>query len=485
MRAPAGALQTPDKEGMNNAAIKAKEIESSYLAGVSAKLKTVGSRLGAGSWFKREEHDQGEKVRATMVDRRIYDRARYSGLPHSRGFTVRGFERRWLFGKRVKSVTIAGVIAPPGPLLDDSEAAPPPVTKAQLIEHLHGLLSDVKAPHLIGVCSPSGFDEAVWQSPPEFGNVKLVLVAPREDGGWRVSAGDQKLDPRLCRLFDPEDVGQKIGRVRREVEARSTDLLTGSVSAGALATGLDLPLPLVNTAFEEIAKKDPELRVSRKSGEAMLYRGAPVMSNEEDGSMSLAEWIKNLFSKAGEEAKKINVLAERRASLSSRLDRMYEDIAKLEKKEEKLLGEGKTTTSKVSKRRVAGQIARLRKDISRCNTSATLLSKQINIISTHIHNLELAQTSSTAQLPTSEELTEAAVNAEEMLEQLSTSDELVSSLEVSLAETSISDDEAAILKELEGDAPQKAARESRRASAERAGDDEPAEGRKGRRAEAE
>ena len=134
--------------------------------------------------------------------------------------------------------------------------------------------------------------------------------------------------------------------------------------------------------------------------------------------MSLAKWIMNLFSKEGEEAQKINVLAERRASLSSRINRMYEDIGKLEKKEEQLRVEGKATESKVSKRRIAGQISRMRKDISRCNTSAALISKQINVISTHIHNLELAQTSSTAQLPTSEELTEAAVNAEEMLEQL-------------------------------------------------------------------
>ncbi len=91
---------------------------------------------------------------------------------------------------------------------------------------------------------------------------------------------------------------------------------------------------------------------------------------------------------------------------------------------------------------------------SRINTSASMMSKQINVISTHIHNLELAQTGSVAELPTGDELTEAAVNAEEMLEQLSASDELVSSLEMSMADTSLSDDEAAILKELEGNEPE-------------------------------
>ena len=167
--------------------------------------------------------------------------------------------------------------------------------------------------------------------------------------------------------------------------------------------------------------------------------------------MSITEWIKGLFSSEGEEAKKITALSERRAALSARLDRMYDDIGKLEKREESLATEGKAAASMVVKRRVAGQIARLRKDIQRHNTSAALLSKQINIISTHIHNLELSQTGSIAQLPSGEELTEAAVNAEEMLEQLAASDDLVSGLDVSMAETAISAEEADILKELQGD----------------------------------
>ena len=465
-------------------AAKAQELESSYLAGVSANLKTAGNRFIAGVWFKREDHDQGEKVRATMVDRRIYDRDLYASLPHGRGFTIRGFQRRWIFGKRVRSVTVASVLAPVGPLLD-SDDAPPPVTKAQLLEHLRGLMTVAKVPHLVGVCSPSGFADDVWNAPPELANLKLVLVAPREDGGWRVSSADAALDQRLWKLFDPEDVGHKIRRVEREVEARSTDLLTGGLTAGELAGKLDLPLPLVNAAMAEIARKDPQLHVSTQSGEAMLYRGAQVRSDEEDGSMSLAEWIKSLFSKEGEEAKKINVLAERRASLSSRLNRMYEDIGKLEKKEEQLRNEGKATGSKVAKRRIAGQISRMRKDISRSNTSASLLSKQINIISTHIHNLELSQTTSSAKLPTSEELTEAAVNAEEMLEQLNASDDLVSGLEVGMAESALTEDEAEILRELEGDAPQAASSKPEDQAADKTAQPGKPEGSKNRRAQAE
>lgn len=435
---------------MKSAAEQAREVESNFLAGVQANLKDAGSRLIAGSWFKREDFDDAERLRAAMVDRRLFERELFAELPHGRGFVVRGFERRWIFGKRLRSVTIAGVLAPPGPLLDAGNVLPP-VTMAQLAEYVRGVVKDDRAPHLLGVCSPSGFAEEVWTLPPELPNVKLVLIEPREDGGWRVGSTDEKLDARLCKLFDPEQIGQKLERVRREIEDRSPDLLTGGLTASDLARQLELPPPLVQQAFERAAKENPELRVSKRAGEMMLFRGAPVLSDEEDGSMSLAGWIKSLFSREGEEAKKINVLSERRASLSGRLDRMYEDISKLENREEELREEGKASSSMIAKRRMAAQISRLRKDISRCNTSAAMLSKQINIISTHIHNLELARTGSVAQMPTSEELTEAAVNAEEIIEQLAASDDLVSGLEVNMAESAMSDEEAAILAELQGD----------------------------------
>ncbi|MFQ5424838.1 MAG: hypothetical protein ACE5F9_12765 [Phycisphaerae bacterium] len=438
---------------MKTAAEHASQLEPEFLAGVRANLGPMGSKLLGGVWFKSEEHDSAEQVRAAMVDRRIYDRERYAKMPHGRGFTIRGYERRWLFGKRIRSVTIASVLAPPGPLLDSDEPAPP-VTMAELTAHVQRLVTSAKAPHLIGVCSPSGFEKEIWDTPPQVRGARIVLIEPRADGGWRVSKGLGTHDAKLCKLFDPEQVGHKLHRVQQEIEERSTDLLTGSLSAARVAEDLELPAPLVEQAFEMAGKADPELHVSKKSGETLLFRGAPVASGKEDGSMSLAEWIKSLFSKEGEEAKKINVLAERKALLSSRLDRLYGDTGKLEQKEALLRAEGKAASGTVTKRRVAGQISRLRKDISRINTSAAILSKQINVISTHIHNLELSQTGSVAQLPSSEELTEAAVNAEEILEQLSASDELVSSLEVTMAETSVSDDEAAILRELEGDTPE-------------------------------
>jgi len=444
----------------------AKDIETAFLAGVTGNLKSAGGRLIPGKEFKIEDRDRAEQVRAAMADRRMYERDLFQSFPHGRSITLRGYESSWIFWKRVRSVTSAGVLAPVQNLLDDGNTAKP-VSRGQLLEYLDHLTKKETGPQLVGVCAPAGFEADVWDNPPERSGMKLVLVEPRGEGGWRIKGGDPSLERPFVKLFDPEDVTVKLGRVKREIEARSADLLTGSLTASQMAREMELPVPLVSNAFEQVAREIPELHVSRKAGEATLFRGVAADSYEEERPMSFIDKIKNMFAGDGDETNKINLLAEKRAALSSKLDRLFEDIGKLEKKEAALVDEGKASNSKVAKLRLAAQVERLRKDITRFNTTASMLNKQINIISTHIHNLEMAQTGEMGALPDSDELTEAAVGAEEMLERLNASDDLVSSLEVGMAESAISDSQAAILAEFEAtDEPpekEKATGEKRRA----------------------
>ena len=167
--------------------------------------------------------------------------------------------------------------------------------------------------------------------------------------------------------------------------------------------------------------------------------------------MNVIDRIRQLFSGEGDEAAKINLLAERRAALAQRRDRIYEDIGKLEQKEADLLAQGKAATSSVPRRRLAAQVAQLRKDIARQNTTAAMLNQQLNIISTDIHNLTLIQQGQMAKLPDTTELTEHAVEAEELLESLKADAELVGSLEMGMETALAGADELAILKEFAGD----------------------------------
>jgi hypothetical protein len=94
-----------------------------------------------------------------------------------------------------------------------------------------------------------------------------------------------------------------------------------------------------------------------------------------------------------------------------------------------------------------------------------MLNKQIDIISTDIHNLTLIQQGELAKLPDTAELTENAVRAEEMLETLVADADLVGSLGTGIEESLTSEDEQAILREFEQAAePSSAAAEPTRAA---------------------
>ena len=242
---------------------------------------------------------------------------------------------------------------------------------------------------------------------------------------------------------------QKVERVRRAIDEHSADLLTGGMSVSSVATKTGLDEGLVRQAFKQVAGADPELRFTEKEGEFLLFRGAPVQ-HEEKRPMNVVDRIRQLFSGEADNIQKINLLAERRASLAQRRDRIYEDIAKLEEKEAELLEQGKATKSHVPRRRMAAQLAQLRKDIARQNATSAMLNKQVDIISTDIHNLTLIQQGEKAKRPDTTELTEHAVQAEEMLETLRADSELVGSLEPGIQETLVSEEELAILKEFEG-----------------------------------
>ena len=430
------------------AATEALKTENEFVAGVRANLEAERGRLLRGSvWPTTISDDDGDALRALMASKHMYDRPLLKQLPHNRRVVIRGFDRHLLFWRKQTVVAIASVVSPLEALLDGTEG-PPPVGLNDIVEHVRKLAPEPKGPHVIGICATSGFTDEARNARLDFPNTTVVLAEPVASGGWRVTPATQEVPEPVLRMFDPEDTRQKMNRVRRAVEQRSSDLLTGSLAADQLAEQLDIPLPVVEQALDQLAERDPELRVSGKSGSRLLYRGAPV-TPKETTSMSLVNKIKELFSKEGDETAKINVLSERRAALAQRRDRLYEDIGKLEEKEADLVRQGKENESQVVRRRLAAQVAQLRKDIARQNTSANMLNQQINIISTDIHNLTLIQQGQVASLPDTQELAENAVRAEEMLETLKADADLVSSLETGLNEVVTSDEERAIMAEFE------------------------------------
>lgn len=443
-------MTTDSKSPISDSSRRAQQAEQDFIAAAEAAMSSAPARVIPGQWFETNRRDSAEEVHKAMVDRRLFGTERRKGLPQGATVIRTGWARRFLFGRRLKSVTVATVLAPPGPLLDND---PRPVTLSELSTHIRNLISgQVRGvSKLIIVCSPTGFAPEVWTAGRDWPGLNVILSEPLPGGGWKTMplAGD--LDIQFVRSFDPESENEKRLRVRQEIDNARADLLLGGISARKISQRLNVRPRLVESVLESMSQFDEELQVSRADGDVVLYRGLPGQSSREEPSMSAMEWIRSLFAAKGDEAGKINHLIENRNKLATRRDRLYEDIARLEKREQSVLDEGKQSTSIVVKRRVASQVAQLRKEIARWNTTASMLNQQINVLSTDIHNLTLLQQGQMAKLPTSEELTEHAVAAEEMLETLGADARMVEGLEAGIAEQAMSDDEAAILNELQGD----------------------------------
>ena len=433
---------------MNPEARKALQYETDFLSGVETNMEAAKGKEFRGTLWQRSQQDERDRLRALMAGNQNFDRELLESLPANRRIVLRGFERRFLFGKRPTGVVIASVLTPLSHFASSTDDPPPQIGLGELMDHVRQLSGGRHVPHVIGVCSPSGFTDEARTTRINIPNVTVVLIEPDGHGGWRTQAASESVDHRVPKIFDPETANQKLNRVRRVLEDCSADLLTGGVSLSSVARKANLPEEVARQAFERVAREDPELRLTKRAGEMLLYRGAPVQ-HQEKRSMGVIDRIKQLLSGEGNEVEKVNLLAERRAALAQRRDRIYEDIGKLEGKEAELLAQGKAATSDVPRRRLAAQLAQLRKDIARQNTTAAMLNQQINIISTDIHNLTLIQQGETARLPDTEELTENAVRAEELLESLRADSELVGGLTTGVQEVSTSEEELAILDEFQ------------------------------------
>jgi len=163
--------------------------------------------------------------------------------------------------------------------------------------------------------------------------------------------------------------------------------------------------------------------------------------------MPMIDKIRSLFARRGENEKKIAFLSERRAALGQQRDRAYEEISNLESQDSTLREQFKQSSAELAKRRITSQLLQLRKDMERRQQLLAVLNQQINVVSTHLHNLELVQQGQTAKLPDSEEMAEDAAKAEEVLADLEASGELAASVG-SIGTMGMSSEEQALYEEL-------------------------------------
>ena len=414
------------------------------------RIDTSEGRRSAVSLLRDVTHEDRQiDLKRMMAEMGVFDRLLESKMPVGKRLGVTLLRNRLFFLAKTLARVEVACLSPWRELL--AGQTPSPVGRSELEAALSKMKGDDRVPTTLVLVCTSGLEPEARKLAERTVRRTVVLVEPNEMGGWKVTAPAEV--PSLALLMDPELEADKRRRIREEVQRNQADLLGGGVSAERIATATQLPVELVEDELESYAR-DSGLQARRLSGQVVLYRegSSAAMAGSPGGSaMPFIERLKALFTGKADNQTKIRLLSERRATLGMQRDKSYEEMSVLEKKEADLREQFKLTTSNITRRRITSQLVQLRKDLDRRQQLLGMLNQQINIVSTHLHNIEMVQQGQTAQLPSSEELADDAAKAEEVLAELQASSELAGSM-ATAGPGGLSEEEQALYQELEREA---------------------------------
>lgn len=399
--------------------------------------------------------DRGAELQRTMADLNVIDRELVARMPQGEVMEVLFSRTRWVLFNSITARLRVICVSPVKSLLKGDPPAPVGVGEVNRILAQHPVADD-GVPTTVVLLSTGGFAHDTHDLAGRVASRTLVLIEPNRAGGYSVwGPTETKV---LTDLIDPETEAEKRRRVRQAVKSRESDLVGGGIAADRLADDTLLPLALVEDELKSTAKQTPGLLARRLDGRIVLYREGTTPAGSAGGAgMPLIERIKSIFSGRTSNEKKIAFLSERRATLSQQRQRLEDELGLLEKKETYYRQQFRQGESEPARRRVAAQIAQLRKELDRRGQMLGVLDQQLNVVGSHLHNLELIQQGQQARLPESEVIAADAAKAEETLARLQADSELADSVSPAIGGT-MSSDEQAVFDEL---------------SRELAGEDEP------------
>jgi hypothetical protein len=411
------------------------------------RLDTVQGRRPVTAYARQvTRSDRSADLRRMMSQLGLPDRALESRMPVGEVMEVTLMRTRFFVLKQAVGRLRVICTAPTQALLTGQ--TPPPMSLGDLQKLLASMPPPLGGvPTTVLVMSASGFEREAHELADRRADRIVVLVSPNNAGGWTCVGPSQTQS--LTDLLDPEDEEGKRERIRRQIESDRTALSGSGVAADQVAARTHLPVQLVEDELREYARSEAGLAAKRLDGRMVLFRQGPVSVPADSGgsAMPLIDRVKSLFARKGETEKKIEFLSERRTALSQQRDRAYEELGTMETQEQALRTQFKEASTTSTKRRVTSQLLQLQKDLERRQQLVQVLNQQVNVVSTHLHNLELVQQGQTARLPDSDQITEDAVKAEEMLAELEASSELAGT--VSQSPGGLNAEEQALYEELE------------------------------------
>jgi hypothetical protein len=425
---------------------------------------TAGRRAVKGFIQTVTQGDRSVDLQRLMSQMKRPDRELLETMPLGQSLEVTLSKKKWFVLKETVGRLRVVCISPSRELIEDAPVQPMAAGDvSKLVRQLPPPLNGVPITTIL--VSTGGFTLEAHELAERTADKTLILAEPNDAKGWSIHGPPET--KALNDLLDPEEDEEKRNRVRELIASHNVDLLGGGIVAEKLANKAKLPLQQVESELKSYAKETPGLTAKRLDGRVVLYREgttplAPLgvkssskANKSGDSGMPMIDRIKALFAHKGETEKKIAFLSERRTVLSMQRDRGYEEISALEEKDTELREQFKSARAPLTKRRVTTQLVQLRKDIERRQQMLAVLNQQVNVVSTHLHNLELTQQGEVAELPDSEEIATDAAAAEEMLAKLQADNELADSVGAgvggSVATAGMSEEEQALYAELEAE----------------------------------
>ena len=327
-------------------------------------------------------------------------------------------------------------------------------------------------PTIVVVGSPTGFTDAAQLLVQSSGMPQLVLVGGREDGGVDVRMSNALKKSDWAELFDFETDDEQLQRFQYHLDKQIDALETRGLSMPELANLLGLSVDEVRPMIRKACRKDTRLMTVMHDGELRLARN-PVAA--EVNRMSLWSRIRRWLGFKPSVAEQVAEMTKQRIGLEQQRAEVDNKVARLEADERDALKAGATATNMVEKKQLAGKLMRVRRELNRHRAQAQVFTNQIEVLGTHIHHLTLKQQGEKFDLPSAEELTREAAEAEQVMAELSTNAELAHGIEVGAMTPTMAAEEADILKEFEAAAVESSAGKSAEAAAPERGSATPAE----------
>ncbi len=428
-----------------NETARHREFEERLVNQLEARAQALtGKQLPADEVSSEAVPEGVDALRSQLQRLGVFDRAMLDRLAGSRSRQL-VFRRRRLGGllRQVVARVRVRTLVPVGDLLADREASP--AGREDVLDALavYEVLPRRQRPSLVVLASARGFTPEARELVKRRSELPLVLIGGRADGGWDVDLPDQLARGPWQALFELESADERLRRLLRHLEDNAATLDTRGLDVDELAAQMGLDVEQTRRLVRQACRNDPRLMTVVLDGRTCICR----VPFAESDTMSIWSRIRRWLGFKPTTAQRVRELTAQRVQIEQQRHEVDQKIAALEEQERELLHQGAAAASDAERKQVAGKLMRLRRELRRQRSQAQLFTQQIDIIGTHIHHLTLAQQGQRLELPTAEDLTREAAQAEQVVSELAANADLAASIEVSSETPLMQEEEAAIFEE--------------------------------------